>query len=390
MYPDEITEQNIKQKAEQLLEQYRKKSQLYGSRDNHDVILVPLGNDFYYDNEETARPQFENYEKLINYLNSRSDLNVNVKFGTLSEYFNLMKQSNHRANKKIETFSGDFFTYADKSDNYWSGYFTSRPFQKHLDRIVESYLRSAEIIYSLAKMANQSKLDHNFDNSKQLYLKLSNARNNLGLFQHHDGITGTSKTYVVRDYETKLLKSISNSMEIIEESASYLLKNSSNSNLMLKIDDIAASDTLINLNEYNPKFTLFIYNSNLNKRFEIVKLKVNDPNVEVLNSKGDILKNIQLSLIWPKMDDTYIHRENEFPYFYYPNMNPELEFDNRYFELLFQVEIDPLSIESFTIRKKRDSESLIDNLSETVFYKKNFNPLSENNIRIEIANRYFY
>lgn len=68
-----------------------------------------------------------------------------AQFGTLSDYFDaLYKRSGVEPGARPPGFpvlSGDFFTYADREDHYWTGYFTSRPFYKSLDRVLEAHLR---------------------------------------------------------------------------------------------------------------------------------------------------------------------------------------------------------------------------------------------------------
>ena len=131
----------------------------------------------------------------MEYINNSTDLNTQVKWGTVSDYFDHIKNKPD----KFPTLSGDFFTYADRFDHYWSGYYTTRPFNKNLDRVLESSLRRTEILFSFQRAKEDVK------KKKEDVEKLTTARNTLSLFQHHDGITGTAKPRVVDDYGSRYL-----------------------------------------------------------------------------------------------------------------------------------------------------------------------------------------
>uniref|UniRef100_A0A8C9SXX2 Alpha-mannosidase n=1 Tax=Scleropages formosus TaxID=113540 RepID=A0A8C9SXX2_SCLFO len=304
--PRAVVEANVAERATLLLDQYRKKSKLFRSK----VVLVPLGDDFRYDKALEWDQQYLNYQKLFDYMNSHPEMHVHAQFGTLTDYFNAIYKMNGVAQgarpPDYPVLSGDFFAYADREDHYWSGYYTSRPFYKNFDRVLESHLRGAEILYSLA-VAHARHLGMEGRYPVSDYTFLTDARRSVGLFQHHDAITGTAKEAVVIDYGTKLLRSLMGLKKVIINAAHFLiLKNKDlyrfyQTEPFLETDDRRATQdslpqrTLIELDP-SPRY-LVLFNPVEQERLCVVTVLVNTARVRVLTEDGQTLP-AQLSAQW--------------------------------------------------------------------------------------------
>ncbi|XP_078438992.1 golgi alpha-mannosidase II [Wolffia australiana] len=228
-HPLETTQENVQERALKLLDQYRKKSTLYRTN----TLIVPLGDDFRYVSVGEAEAQFRNYQLLFDYINSNPGLKAEVKFGTLNDYFETLRTEAERVNysRTVEvgsgelqgfpSLSGDFFTYADRQQDYWSGYYVSRPFFKAVDRVLEQTLRAAEMMLALVlgycDSSPCSRLPTSFSH------KLTAARRNLALFQHHDGVTGTATNHVVEDYGTRMHVALLDLQSFMAKAAELLL-----------------------------------------------------------------------------------------------------------------------------------------------------------------------
>ncbi|XP_065648890.1 alpha-mannosidase 2 isoform X2 [Hydra vulgaris] len=302
--PREIQDDNIKERSETLLDQYKKKAQLYRSN----VVLAPLGDDFRYDKVFEVLAQYTNYEKIMEYVNSHPELNAEIRFGTLKDYFQAVAEREGvkpgEKPQSFKTLGGDFFTYADRDDHYWSGYFTSRSFFKHMDRELSGHLRAAEIIYSLAKSYHKNE-DFLEDN---LYSELMHARKSLALFQHHDGVSGTSRNPVVNDYGQRMFNAIKSSIKVMQSSANFLMTNKQlqhldsigNTPIFLFGEDRMSFDSLPIKNliiiSDKPSQVVF-YNSLAQERKQTVFLHVSEPLIEVKSSTGKPV-SYQVSLLW--------------------------------------------------------------------------------------------
>ncbi|XP_050294969.1 alpha-mannosidase 2 isoform X2 [Anthonomus grandis grandis] len=291
-----ITDKNIKEKAELLLEQYSRTGSLFP----HNVVLVPLGDDFRYNFREEFDQQYTNYKKLIDYINANKNLyKAEVSFGTPSMYFDEIV----KRHKQFPTLKGDFFVYSDIFSEgrpaYWSGYYTTRPFLKILDRELEHSLRSAEILYTICfNYAKQNDLTSHVKILEKKFEKLIKARRHLGLFQHHDAITGTSKSFVMKDYGIKLFESLRDTANIQQMALQTLLfpKTHLGKDQSLILSDIEREsyEKLPNKSTIqigpNKKRKIVLFNSLTYPQEHVITLIVNTTNVHVTDAQGNQVK----------------------------------------------------------------------------------------------------
>lgn len=330
-----ITQENIAEKAELLLEQYSRTASLF----THNVAMIPIGDDFRYNKDREVEQQYTNYKKLIDYINlNRDKYKAEISFGTPKDYFNAI---NERV-KQFPTLKGDFFVYSDIFTEgrpaYWSGYFTTRPFYKIMSRDLEANLRSLEILFSISfNRARQQGHENACKVFEKNYEKMVTARRNLGLFQHHDAITGTSKAYVMRDYGTRLFESTQEAVKLQQQAIEYLLQKSGHhhdfivSELERDNSSRLPRKTPISISSDKPSASFVVYNSLGQDRYEVVLLRTTSPDVKILDPSGKEVE-IQINPVWNISDP-----------------NRSIVASDKEFEILFVYKLPALSLLTFTM-----------------------------------------
>ena len=114
----------------------------------------------------------------------------------------------------------DFFPYSDCPHCFWTGYYASRPSLKRFERVGSSFLLAIRQVEStpLDTSANASSplLRKSVDNNDRIDddellcgpQRMHKLEDALGVLQHHDGVSGTSKQHVAYDYAKRLQEGI--------------------------------------------------------------------------------------------------------------------------------------------------------------------------------------
>eukprot|EP01128_Nolandella_sp_AFSM9_P011745 TRINITY_DN8673_c0_g1_i1.p1 TRINITY_DN8673_c0_g1~~TRINITY_DN8673_c0_g1_i1.p1 ORF type:complete len:1206 (-),score=136.11 TRINITY_DN8673_c0_g1_i1:152-3748(-) len=290
-----LTDANIGQMAAKYVDQVQKKATLYKT---HNRVLVLLGDDFKYTTSRATTDQTVNHNKLHDYINSNPEFHTHIRFATLSQYFDSVREiredreeAQPASGPYFPVLKGDFFTYADVRQDYWSGFFTSRPFWKLKGRDLEALLRAAEISYAwvtsdlTAEEFAQKDLTRHFPH-------LLKAREVSGLFQHHDAMTGTSKTHVMDDYGTMLHESLQSANRVLEASVAVLVARD-----LQAIPTVRVSEAELAAQEIRAgvvfdiaarqEIVFVLFNPASQRRVEVVSIVVNSGQVEMSSSSGE-------------------------------------------------------------------------------------------------------
>ncbi|XP_035705590.1 alpha-mannosidase 2x isoform X2 [Folsomia candida] len=304
------------------------------------VVMFELGEDFRFGISEEWDQQYENHVPLMNHINANRDrFGVDIRFGTVSDYFNAVELENH----KLATFSGDFFPYSDVylfgRPAYWTGYFGTRPYWKKFYQETLSLMRDAEILYTYAGNLAARDPDHVMSVVlRREYRNFVEARKMTALFATHDGVTGTSRRVTMEDFGQKLMEARKTALQIQRQSIRTIFYNGLNATISsLGLDTqtlsfgelptrvprvIYESDTITK--------KILVFNSLSFNRTELIRVLVTSPTVKVVGTRNE---NIH-SQINP-----------------YADLDQEEIVFGKVFELSFLAELEPMTLHSFEIRR---------------------------------------
>ncbi|KAH3893393.1 alpha-mannosidase 2x-like [Dreissena polymorpha] len=299
-----LTKENIAERSRILYEEYRITAELYRKRTKTDTnlgenLFLPmfLGEDFSYVNSEDYDLIYKSYAMMFEYMNNKTEWKIKIKFGTINEYMTTMKEyHNNRNQYNFPSLSGDFFPYSDFQNDYWTGYYSTRPFLKQLSRDIQRYMKAADLFHTYARFHSSTK-KINYAMGDKVTALLTSARRGLGIYLHHDGITGTSVPSVMQNFNDVLFQALNDAQQAFKHIASNLISNGNlavplirHSSFRHKQTDCPSPEVLTVPVSGS---LVVVANSLPRRRVDVITFHVSTANVEVTTQKGKVKHQIQ-------------------------------------------------------------------------------------------------
>ncbi|RXG61085.1 Lysosomal alpha-mannosidase [Armadillidium vulgare] len=202
-YLENISVTNIFPKVQSFIDAVN--DEVTGFISNQNIIML-MGSDFNY---VSANSYYKNLDKVIRYVNElqSNGSKINVMYSTPSCYVDAL----HSENLTWPVNLYDFFPYASVDHSYFTGYFTTRPTLKGFERQANNVLQVCKQFASLTGSERDE--------------SISILAEAIGVIQHHDAITGTSKQHVADDYSKRLAKGVDASRSLLSKGFSYITGN---------------------------------------------------------------------------------------------------------------------------------------------------------------------
>jgi lysosomal alpha-mannosidase len=164
-------------------------------RGNH--MFVPWGEDFAWAN---ASMNYKSGKALLENFSQKFD-DMTILFSNPYQYVEAL-----RAQEIVWPVRyADMFPYANGGNNYWTGFYTSRPDSKYQVRRGQADLHAASQFFTL-KALDQSVPSDDLKDLRHAYHSMMDS---LGIYQHHDAVSGTAKDPVAKNYYDHLDTSMS-------------------------------------------------------------------------------------------------------------------------------------------------------------------------------------
>ncbi|CAD8109144.1 unnamed protein product [Paramecium sonneborni] len=242
-----VSNENLELKSEGFDQYFKQQSKYYRGK----ILAHTLGMDFEWSN---ASSYFQQMDRIIYFVNNNTEkFKMSIQYATPQQYIQILNQQNITYPNQEE----DFFPYSDHPHEYWSGFYSSRPYFKRYVKKMGRYFQQVKRFYSIIKMNNICK--NICDESS-----ISELAEALGTAQHHDAITGTAKQYVIDDYINQIKKAHLKMNNQIYSILNYLSNTSSTFHLLCHFNESDSCDSLVKPLSQNQSVIVTIIDTKIN------------------------------------------------------------------------------------------------------------------------------